>query len=391
MRNLLILFVCLFAAFSLEVATIGTAIIGLMTFKIPFMNLGSFNMAIPIEDAQGVFTKKLVAVYKEMPVVKSFLRSLFRTSVSMTKEISVAVQRGSETVAVDVFRYSDGNRNSFDKSTERVIVPPFYHEWMSVSEHRLYDQVITALSEGNVTFFAQMTQEMAEQLVALQNKIERATELQCAQVMQTGIVSMASGESIDFKRKAASIVAYNAANDFSISTVDPRKVLAAGAVFIRTKGKSQGQYMNAILGATALSDLLNNPKIQGSSDLRDINLGTLSIGMQQATGAVPVGELSCGTWKVRLWSYPEFYDVNGVSTPYIDDKKVVMFPDNPNFVMAYAAVPQLIKNGSIPQKGEYLVQEFLDDKRASHEVHIKSAVVAVPVAIDQLYTVTVKN
>jgi hypothetical protein len=262
---------------------------------------------------------------------------------------------------------------------------------MSVSEHRLYDQVITALANGDTTFFAQMTQETAEDLVALQNKIERAIELQCAQVMDSGIVTLASGDNIDFKRKAASIVAYNAANDFSISTVDPRKVLEAGAVFIRQKGKSQGQYMNAILGATALTDLLNNPKIQDSSDLRDIQLGSLSIGMQTATGAVPVGELSCGSYKVRLWSYPEYYDLSGTSTPYINDKKVIMFPDNPNFVMAYAAVPQLIKNGTIPQKGEYLVQEFLDEKRASHEVHIKSAVVAVPVAIDQLYTVTVKN
>jgi hypothetical protein len=391
MKSLLILFVVLFAAFSFEAAAIGTAAVGLMTFSVPFLNAGSFNMAIPVQDAQGLFTKKLVAVYKEMPVVKSFLRSLFRTSVSMTKEVSVAVQRGSEMVAVDVFRYSDGNRNSFDKSTERIIVPPFYHEWMSVSEHRLYDQVITALANGDTMFFAQMTQETADDLVALQNKIERAIELQCAQVMDSGIVTLASGDNIDFKRKAASIVAYNAANDFSISTVDPRKVLEAGAVFIRQKGKSQGQYMNAILGATALTDLLNNPKIQGSSDLRDIQLGSLSIGMQTATGAVPVGELSCGSYKVRLWSYPESYDLSGTSTPYINDKKVIMFPDNPNFVMAYAAVPQLIKNGTIPQKGEYLVQEFLDEKRASHEVHIKSAVVAVPVAIDQLYTVTVKN
>ena len=370
-------------------ATLGLLGLGALAYQ--FAPSGVlFN--IPVQDARGIFTKGLISVYKEQTSVMSFLRSFFKPVESMTKEISIAVRRGTEKVATDVVRYSDGNRNTFDKSSEKIFVPPLYHEYLTANDHRLYDQVITALSQGNTTFFAEMTAELAEDLMELQKKIERAVELQCAQILQTGIITLNSDTDIDFKRKAASIVAYNAANDFSVGTVDPSAVIEAGCIFIRQKGKSQGGTFNAILGGEALTELLDNPIIRGRGDVKDYDLMSIREPQRNAVGATLHGQLSCGSYKVNLWTYPEYYDnASGVSTPYIDPKKVIVLPESPEFKLAYAAVPQLIENGTIPQKGAYLVQEFMDRKKTAHEVHIKSAPVAIPVAIDQIYTVTVLN
>jgi hypothetical protein len=374
--------------YSLEVSL---GLLGLGALAYHFAPSGVlFN--IPVQDARGIFTKGLISVYKEKTTVTSFLRSFFTPVESMTKEVSIAVRRGTEKVATDVVRYSDGNRNTFDKSSEKLFVPPLYHEYLTANDHRLYDQVITALAEGNTTYFAEMTAELAEDLMELQNKIERAVELQCAQIMQTGIITLNSNTDIDFKRKAASIVAYNAANDFSVNTVDPSAVIRTGCEFIRQKGKSQGGTFNSILGGEALNALINNDIIKERGDVRDYDLMNIREPQRNAVGATLHGQLSCGAYKVNLWTYPEYYDnASGTSTPYIDPKKVIVMPESPKFTLAYAAVPQLIENGTIPQRGAYLVQEFMDRKKTAHEIHIKSAPVAIPVAIDQLYTVTVLN
>jgi len=352
---------------------------------------GVLAMAIPVVDAQGLFTKGLIAVYKELPQVTSFLRSFFPSVESMTREVSVAVRRGSEFVAVDVAAYSDGNRNSFDKSTERIIKPPLYHEYLTANEHRLYDQVITAIANGNVTFFKEITAELADDLMELRKKIERGIELQCAQVLLDGVVQLNNNTDIDFKRKATSLVAFGAGNDWNLGTVSPYETLKAGATFIRTKGKAQGSVYNVIMGDDAFEAFMTNTIVKERADIRNFELDLIKEPQRNALGGVLHGRVSAGAYKFNLWTYPEYYDTELVlNNPYIDPKKVIILPENPNFKTAFGAVPQLIsKAGTIPQKGAYLMQDFFDEKAGSHEQHIKSAPVAVPVAVDQIYTIQV--
>lgn len=352
---------------------------------------GSLAFALPLTESQGLFTKGLIAVYKEIPATTSFLRSFFPSVESMTKEVSIAVRRGSEFVAVDVAVYSDGNRNTFDKSTEKIMVPPLYHEYLTANEHRLYDQVITAIANGNVTYFKEITAELALDLMELRKKIERAVELQCAQVLETGVVQLANNTDINFQRKAASLIAYTAGNDFNIGTVSPYNVLKTGANFIRTKGKSNGSVYNVIMGDLALDAFLNNTIVQARADVRNFQLDQIREPQKNSTGGVLHGRVSAGAYSFNIWSYPEFYDnATSLNNSYIDPKKIIILPENPNFKTAYGAVPQLISQaGTIPQSGAYLMQQFIDEKKGAHEEHIKSAPIAVPVAVDQIWTAQV--
>lgn len=336
-----------------------------------------------IQEARSIFTKKLIAVYKEKLTATAFLRSFFPSVESMTKEISIEVQRNGEPVAVDVHRYSDGNLNKFSKSTEKIFVPPYFYEYIVANDHRLYDVAIGAQNEAA---FVQLAMEMADELFALQQKIERKYELMCAQVLEDGIVQLRTSTNIDFKRKAGSLVDLGAGNYWA-SAVDPYEDLEAGANFLRQIGKAGGGVFNGLFGSQAFSALLNNSVFKERNNLQNINLDAVAPPQRNSLGAAFHGEISIGSYKLRLWTYPEFYDVNGTSTPYLDEKKVVMLPETPNFKLAFAAVPQLIENGGeIPQKGAYLVQEFIDKKKTAHEISIKSAGIPVPVAVDQIYT-----
>ncbi len=365
---------------------IGTMAI-VASFGMP--NLALFEV-IPGIQSMKLFTQKLVAVYQEDIPVKGFLRSFFKSEFSMTKFVSIAVRRGTELVASDVLRYSDGNRNKFTKASLKTFLPPYFHEFLDASDHHLYDAMITAISNNDLTFFAQMTKEMAKDFVELRKKIERAVELQCAQIFQTGIITLKSGDNIDFKRKAASIVGYSLPNDFSVDTVDPSEVIKEGCEFLRQTGKAQGSIFNLILGDEVISSLVNNAIIKGRNDLKNINLDQIYTPEMMPEGMALHGELTCGSYKVRLWTYPETYESTpGTSVNYIDSKKIILLPLKPDFTLAYAAVPQLIKEGRIPQTGEYLIQEEFKDIEGIHRLHIKSAPIAIPTAIDQIWTATV--
>jgi len=351
-------------------------------------------MAISVQDARGLLTKGLVAVYKERPIVTSFLRSFFKVKESMTEKVSIEVRRGTEKIAVDVTRFDDGNLNIVSKSTEKLIKPPMYDEYIIANEHELYNVAVGAMQTGQgETYFKQLVEGLAEEMSISVDKIERAKEKQCADILETGIITLTNNDNIDYGRKAASLVAYSAARDFSIATVNPKEVFLTALKFIREKGRAQGSVYNAILGGEVLSALLANPLFQKEGDLKDWSLDQIKAPQRNSVGGTLHGQISVGSYKVNLWTYPEIYDnASGVQVPYINEKKMVIMPESTNFVMAFAAVPQLIENGGIiPQKGAILMTEYFDMKKTAHEIHAKSCPVAIPVAVDQIHTTTVLN
>lgn len=344
--------------------------------------------SIQTTDAQGLFTKKLVDVYKERIKPTGFLRSFFPTVESPTLEVSIEVQRGFEKTAVDVVRGTDGNRNSFTKSTEKIFIPPFYREWFDATQLQLYDRLYgaTEITDG---IFAAYINSVADHMMDLQNKIERSYEVQCSQVLELGVVSLQAQTDINFKRKTESIVDPGAGNYWATATTNPFNQLEAGCKFLRQVGKAGGAVFNALLGNVALADLLANEVFLKRQNLFNMALDTVNAPEMGANGATYHGTLTCGAYKVQLFAYPQYYDLSGTSTPYLNDKKVILIPTKPQFKLAFGAVPQLITPNTMPRMGAFIMGEYIDQRGASHIMEIKSAGIAIPTAVDQIYTLKV--
>ena len=342
---------------------------------------------IPASQARALFTQALVAVYKEKPQVKRFLRSFFPEVYKSTRYVSIEVQRGYEKIAVDVLRGTEGNRNEFAISTQKVFDPPFFKEYFDMTELDLYD-VLMGQTDISTVQYSEMLAQVTEKLSLLQDKIERAYELMCAQALVTGVITTNSGDNIDFKRKALSLVDYSASPWTAANS--PYEDLETGCNFIRQEGKAQGGVFNAILGSSALNALLTNSVFTTRQNLFSMALDAVRPPQRDAVGAALHGQLSVGSYKVNLWSYPEYYDNSSVvMTPYIDAKKVVLLPENPRFTMAFAAVPKLITAPGAQTTGAFTVKEFMDERKATHDIEISSAGVPIPVAIDQIWTAQV--
>lgn len=293
-----------------------------------------------------------------------------------------------EKVAVDVLRGTEGNRNSFSRSTQKVFDPAYYREYFDATELDLYDRVLGSQNDIGNDLFVALMNTIADKLMVLRDKIERAKEIQCAQVLQTGIVTIEAGTNIDFKRKASSIVDLTGAGGYFAANSEVFDQFAAGCDFIRTKGRNGSGVFNAILGKTALADLLKNTKFTARQNYFNMALDQVVGPERSATGSAFHGIITAGSYKVQLWSYPQIYDAaDGTATPYINDKNVVIIPTNPRFKFAHAAVPQLVgEPGQQPTQGEYIIGDFRDTRKAKHDFDIQSAAIAVPVAVDEIYT-----
>lgn len=355
-------------------------------------------MSISTADIRGVFTKTLIDVYQERIKPTRFLGSFFPIVTVPTKTVSIEVERMGEKVAVDVVRGTEGNRNTFSRSTEKIFEPPLFREYFDMTELDLYDRVLGSQGNAQLPLFTALLNSAADRLSTLRDKIERAKEIQCAQVLETGIVTMQYGSTgnINFRRKPESIVDLGAGQYFT-DAIDPFAKFEAGAVFLRTVGRCSDATFSAIVGSEALTALLANAKFLQRQDLRSLVLDAViaPAGTRTAEGYVYHGTITCGAWRVQLFSYPQYYDLKSgtdanptyTATPYWNPKKVVMMPAKPRFHHACAAVPMLIgEPGQLPVQGEYVMQEFLDERRAKHDMDIQSAPIPVPVAVDQIYT-----
>lgn len=340
-------------------------------------------MAISLAQAKGLFTKKIVEYYQQSAPATTFLMSFFRERVTSTRDVSIEVARYKENVAEDIQRGADGNMNVFGKSTEKMFTPHLFDERFAITDLAIYETIANSQTI-DAEQLALLAEQGAFQLNELVQKITRAYELQCAQVLQTGIVTSSIGNNIDFKRKAGSIV--DSAGDYwSVTTVDPRRSIEVGAKFLRTNGKLLGDTVNVVMGDLAYQAFENNPIIQKKLDVRNFNFGAVDEPIRNSIGAAYHGTISCGSYKANLWTYPQEYTAkNGTATPYIGAKNIVVLPAAPKFTMAYGAVPKLIGQGN--RRGKFVFDEYIDEKKTSHEFAVKSAGLAIPTAIDQIYT-----
>lgn len=354
-------------------------------------------MAIPSSQARAQFTQDCVDVFTDMLQPTSFLRSFFPNEQSYTRYVSIQVQRNYENVAVDVLRGSEGNRNNFSKSTEKVIEPPYYREKFDLTEIDLYDRLFgsTAIDAG---IYSQLLQTVAIRLNVCQNKEERALEKQCAEVLELGTVTLVNTTSINWGRKSGSLVDKGAGNYWATSGVDVFKDIADGCTFIRQYGKSDGHVFNVILGAQAIADMYNNTVFKGRVTNAFSNvIDTILPPQKNSVGGIYHGTLTCGPYRCNLWTYPEYYDASGTSTAYVNTKKITIIPENPRFKFSFAAVPQVLvadngANGSLTPNlvaSPFVVGNYPDPINSAHIMDVKSAGIAIPTAVDRIYTLQV--
>lgn len=346
-------------------------------------------MNIATTDALGLYTKVVVDAYKERIKPDLFLASFFPAArPTSALELSIAIVRGSEKIAIDVTRGTDGNRNTFSHSTEKIFIPPYYREYF---DHTSLDHYDILFRSATITdsLFQEVVLDTTEKMDMLVDKIRRSHEKQRGEILNTGVMTFVDGTGqIDFKRKAASMVDPGAGNYWANNVNLFAQFTAAGR-WLRKNGKVSTYRLQAILGEQAATALYANTVFLNRQNLFNLKLDSVNPPQRTAQGGNYIGTLTADEFTIDLFTYTDYYedpDNSNVLTPYIDPKFVIVMPMNPQFKTGYAGVPQLLEPGQAPTAAEFHFTEYVDQKKRTKEYHVESASMPIPTAIDQIYT-----
>lgn len=353
---------------------------------------------LPAVQARNIFTKVMIDAYNERIPSSSFLKSFFKVKTTATKTVSIEVQRGTEKIAVDVLRGTGGRRNQFSLSSEKEFLPPFYNENFDATSLDRYDRVFGMNANAVPKTIGYLASDVADKYMALREKIERAKELQAAQVFETGVVVTKNGDNIDFKRKAGSLVD-NSASPWSTTTTDVEAQLVAGAEFIRRTGKNSTSEFNITMSGTAWIALKKTDYFKNNANFNQVLLIDVNMPQASSNGASFHGRIVAGAYIFNVWTYDEGYDTDaGVFTRYWNEKKVFITPvKGTKFDMAHAGVPAIIrdvKRAEFSQfikqiASEYYMNNYIDPAAKAHIFEIYSAPLPVPVTVDMIYTMQI--
>lgn len=351
---------------------------------------------IGLISALGQFTQRVVSALSERKAPTSGFKTFFTDIESGAREVSWEVKRRGRPVAVDIQPHEHGITTKSTKSSQKVYIPPTYDYNTNVDALDSFERVFNGNSQVDIPEYIKLVEQTAQDMQDNIDRIERAEELQRAQALLTGTITLLNGDDIVFGRKAASIVAYNAAHNWALDTVNPGTILASGATFMVTEGNANSAgVFNVVMGSEAFDAFRANELRQAEGDIKDQMYMDLITGQQALSGLVPQGSYAFGNYRFNLWGYEGYYDVEGGSSnlKYMDAKSIIVLPQNIDFKMFYGGTKAWRGTGMnrFPTivKGKRNFYRVFDDLNVSMLTGVRTAPVALLRSIDNVYTATV--
>lgn len=357
-------------------------------------------MAIPIQEHSAQIAKTVVGKFVEDIPVRAGFSAWFPTQTTPTLHVDVEVERDNDLIAVDVQRFTEGKKNKFTKATEHIYVPPFYKEDYDFARDEVYMSTV-ALGATNLAPANQaIAQNALKNVRKNRKKIERAIRKQQADVLQTGIVTLVNGDSIDYRRRAESIVDLNVESDYwSVPGANPLLDLGKAMRFLRDVGNSNASTINVVMTTDAMNAFLGNAIVREEAEIRRIN--RIEIDMPQfseATGMAFHGQIAAGDFVVNLWTYNEKYtDADGNTVTYLSRENVIVLPSDFQGKTVFGGLPYMRQTNvggatvKIPgvMEADFLLRAYDDERTISSTLELTSAPLAIPFTIDKIYTMKV--
>jgi len=306
-----------------------------------------------------------------------------------SKYIEIEVQRGTERIAYDIIAGANGHMNTFDKSTQKIFLPPQYEEKHAVTNMDLFDRAMgsTDIAASAVTAVAQRNAMKMQMCV---NQIYRAYEYQMAQALETATITFQNAETVNFARNPALLVAYNTAHNWADNAIDPAVNLASWGTLLRKIGKVSGGVIDIIFGTDAWLKFTGNTKVRERADVRRIEQERIVAPTFNMDGAMFHGIYSDGLHNYRLFTYDQwFMDKNDVLQPYINPKKIYMIAPGTHATVEYAGVPQLVDETRPLEFGKFRFSDYIDEEKQAHMYRVQSAGLVVMNMVDKFLTAQV--
>lgn len=297
----------------------------------------------------GISSKTMLAAYLQNAWLPTgFFTGMFIVrpgNIYDTESVEVDVQRSGEQVAVVVHDISAGYRmNSADLYQNKEFTPPVYKEAFTISAFSLIKRQAGQNPFQSPVFRANLTNQFFKGMVKIDEKIRRAIELQAAQVLQTGKITLTDingnpAYELDFKPKAShfptAAVAWDQAGSDKMGDIE------ALCDVIRNDGKARADQI--IFGGDAWAEFMADEEVMAAFESRRIDVGMISRVPNRGQDAAQYrGSLDVGSYSLDVWTYGGTYeDASGDVQEYLDPAKVVVRASSGRLDGTFGSIPNI--------------------------------------------------
>lgn len=354
-------------------------------------------------------TRLMLKPFIERSPTPMFMSSWFKTppeNFHMSESVEIDVQRDGKSIAVPLPAVGTGaNENVNDQYSNKEFTPPVLNETVTIPAMRLLKRAPGESPYGDSDFQARTLILVASATGKLTDKLQRSIELQAAQVLQTGTVTLVNTAGVavytlSYLPKGTHFVTPTA---WAVggATGEPLNDLDSLADVVRTDGNCEPD--NLVFGRGAWMRFLDNAKVQKNLVRDGLGLGALKP-PTRARNASFVGVISVGASTFACWTYSANYDhpQTGVSTPYLATNKVVMLSSQARLEGSFGAIPRFNPPGDqallnyIPQRVssesvsiDLTVGAYFTANRQGLVVEVGTRPLMIPVQIDGFGCLTV--
>lgn len=287
---------------------------------------------------------------------KTFLRNNFFSAVeqSMTEQVLIDVVEGKRRTAVYVKPKHAAKVIDRIGYKTNAYTPPYVKMKMDTRAEDFLNRLPgeTIFGAGD-TPMSRAAKRVGEDLITMNDMIDRLEEYQAAQLIQTGaynIVGDGVNEVIDFGLPNTHNLTLTGADRWSQSGSTPLDDLRA---WKRLVAKDSGETVTDVIFGEAVVDIFfANAQVKEQFDLWRIDHGTLSPEADygsEGSGVTFVGRIK--SLGLNIWTYDEWYidPATGTETAMINDENVILLSRNMRASRTYGAIRDLKANFAVPR------------------------------------------
>ena len=342
-----------------------------------------------------------------------FLSSFFKVtpeSFTDATEIEIDLSRSGEEIAPVVTNLSTGAVSIVEDAFDAAKVPfPVYalDKPVNISELMVRQPGENAYDDVKVDWLGHLANRLVIGFTKMTSMIKRSIELQAAQVLQTGTISLTNEKgdvayTLDLKAKLTHFPTVT--KSWGTSGDDPLADIASLADVIRADGYADVR--NLIMDDKSFDNFLKNEKVLERLKTDGLRIGALNPGLV-GKGAKYYGYIHVGSYLLDIWVYSATYNEFGSrkAKKYLEDNKVIFLPDLDalDFRRIFGGIPmvrpesstafdQLFGASKVTIEGEYdfKARVYWDEKPETYTGEIKSRPLCLPVSIDRFGCLTTK-
>jgi len=296
-------------------------------------------------------TKTLLAAIEQIPPAHTFLRDKFfpGSQTHNTRVVEIDVVKAGRKQVPYVSPVQEGIVMTKAGFKTQNLTMPYIKIKYDVS-------AVEALKRqpGENPYSARTPDQRAQEILGKRlqegkRDIARAIELQAAQALATGKVTLAGVDEnnvsfsieVDFGRDAELTITHLAAAYWTVDAVNPLDDLRTYATLVRQKsGFNPG---SAVMGEDALKAFLNNPNVKSIMDTRRFNRGEINMTPYDGQGVSYVGTAD----GFDIYSYSEWYrDGAGAEQPMVPANGVILGSAGARNIVHYGAIVDLETGGA---------------------------------------------